>query len=69
MNSVSPGVPERLYLFRFPGDMIHLSIFHIPGGGGPLKIGVKFYPIGRINVNALDFSPKALSFCQRRHDL
>ena len=49
--------------------LIKLAILHVAGTGRNLPIGVKFDPVGRIEINALDLAAQALAFGKAGHDL
>jgi len=69
MYPIPPGIPKCLHLFRFAGNVIDFTISHIAAGGGPLKIGVKLDPIGRIEIDALHLTAQAFPLSQRGHHL
>jgi len=53
----------------FTRDVAGIAVFHVAAGGGPLKVAIKFDPVGWIEINALHLSPQAFAFGEAGHDL
>src|SRR5579872_3718587 len=69
VDTIAPGVAEGLDLLGLAGDVLDISVPDVAAGGGPLKIGIEFDAVRRIEVNALDFAAKTLALGQRCHYL
>ena len=68
MDTVLPGISERLHLLRFARDVLGL-VLHVAAFGGPLEIRIEPDAVGRVDVDALHLAAQLLAFRQRRHNL
>ena len=53
VNAVPPGIAKGFDLFRLAGDVRRVAVFDIAAGGRPLKIGIEFDAVRRVEINAL----------------
>jgi hypothetical protein len=69
VDAVAPGVAQGLDLLGLAGDVVLVAVLHVAAGGGPLKVGVELYAVGRVDIDALHLPLEPLALGEAGHHL